>query len=161
MKVRVRFAAGSHFAAAQREFQKHRNLISERLPWADVRQVGGTALAGALTKGDLDIQVRVPAKQFVEAVSELRRLYTPWKLHVWTSEFATFFAPAYSLPEETGISVAVIGSRSDRAGAGVWDRLAAEPELLEAYNALKTQHMGGDWRRYEVAKSAFFAALLD
>jgi GrpB-like predicted nucleotidyltransferase (UPF0157 family) len=51
--------AASFASAATEEFEEHRRRIVARVPRADVRHIGGTSLSGALTKGDLDVQVRV------------------------------------------------------------------------------------------------------
>jgi hypothetical protein len=63
------------------------------------------------------------------------------------------------LPEDTGISIVVIGSRYDRKGAYVWSRLSSDPELLKKYNALKVQHSGKPRSGYEADKVTFFAAV--
>ncbi len=68
--------------------------------------------------------------------------------------------PTPSLPDDTGISVVVEGSRYDCNGSYAWSRLASEPDLLAAYNSIKTAHAGGEWNAYEEAK-AFFASLLN
>jgi GrpB-like predicted nucleotidyltransferase (UPF0157 family) len=50
---------------AQRLFEAvSKSLIEVLPPAADVRHFGATAVPGCLTKGDLDIVVRVPIDQF-------------------------------------------------------------------------------------------------
>ncbi|WP_053583309.1 GrpB family protein [Lysinibacillus contaminans] len=44
-------------------------------PGADVQHVGSTAVPHSLTKGDLDIQVRVTPELFLKAVQTLSRFY--------------------------------------------------------------------------------------
>jgi uncharacterized protein len=161
MRQQLIFQPAERFAAAAKEFEKHRKAIRRRLPEVEVRHVGGTSLPGALTKGDLAVQVRVAPERFKAAVSELEGLYEPRLPDTWDDEFATFSASCEALPEDTGISVAVIGSRYDRFGAELWDRLSSEPELLTAYNALKTKHAAGDRQPYEEAKAEVFAAVLE
>jgi GrpB-like predicted nucleotidyltransferase (UPF0157 family) len=146
-------------SAATEEFEEHRRRIVARVPRADARHIGGTSLSGALTKGDLDVQVRVPRRHFREAVAELRQIYSVSHSELWSNEFATFVSPSASLPEDTGISIVVIGSRFDRNGAYVWSRLASDPELLRKYNALKARHSRKPRSDYEADKDAFFAAV--
>jgi GrpB-like predicted nucleotidyltransferase (UPF0157 family) len=152
------FEPAESFAfAAAREFDNHRRRILARVPEADVRHIGGTAVSGALTKGDLDIQVRVPQRRFRDAVGRLRGIYEASHSDLWGDEFATFVSPSGSLPEETSISVVVIGSSFDRNGSHVWSRLGSEADLLEKYNAIKMRHAGKAWSGYEAEKDAFFA----
>ncbi|MFE3575677.1 GrpB family protein [Lysinibacillus sp. NPDC059133] len=49
--------------------------MKELLPEADIQHVGSTAIPDSVTKGDLDIQVRVSAEQFSIAVELLSNLY--------------------------------------------------------------------------------------
>ncbi|MBO1910605.1 GrpB family protein, partial [Microvirga sp. 3-52] len=60
---------------AEGTFISQRNLIQELIPNADVQHVGSTAVPNSLTKGDLDIQVRVSETQFNEAVKALSTVY--------------------------------------------------------------------------------------
>ncbi len=53
----------------------HQKRISKHLPFADIQHVGSTTIPNSLTKGDLDIQVRVPFEQFPTAVQALEALY--------------------------------------------------------------------------------------
>jgi len=80
----------------------------------------------------------VERQLFREAVSRLRQLYKPRLSRIWSDEFATFTEPTPSLPDDTGISVVVEGSRYDCNGSYAWSRLASEPDLLAAYNAINS-----------------------
>jgi GrpB-like predicted nucleotidyltransferase (UPF0157 family) len=60
---------------AEKTFLSQKKLIKEYLPGVDVQHVGSTSIPNSLTKGDLDIQVRVTAKQFPEVVEALSKLY--------------------------------------------------------------------------------------
>ena len=58
-------------AAWEQEVARLRALV----PGADLQHVGSTAIPGSLTKGDLDIQVRVAADAFGAAEASLARVY--------------------------------------------------------------------------------------
>lgn len=149
-----------HFErAARAEFESERSKIARLLPEADVRHIGGTSVPGALTKGDLDIQVRVSPERFAPAVSRLRQIYATVNEDVWDAEFAVFAARPGPLPEPTRISIAAVGSLYDRNGAGLWDLVAAHPPLLRRYNDLKKKHVAEGRQAYEDAKAAFFKGL--
>ncbi|MDM5248534.1 GrpB family protein [Lysinibacillus sp. G4S2] len=47
----------------------------ELLPEADIQHVGSSAIPNSVTKGDLDIQVRVSTEQFSKAVELLSNVY--------------------------------------------------------------------------------------
>ncbi|MFA1820177.1 GrpB family protein [Virgibacillus oceani] len=72
----MNFNSTSLFKAdAEQAFLSQMELIKEYIPEADIQHVGSTAIPNSLTKGDLDIQVRVTAEQFPEAVKALSLLY--------------------------------------------------------------------------------------
>jgi GrpB-like predicted nucleotidyltransferase (UPF0157 family) len=147
-------------AAANDEFERHRAKIAAAVPDADIHHVGGTSLPGALTKGDLDVQIRVTPERFADAASRLAELYAKSKTYAWDEGFAAFEAPADGRSDPTAISVVAIGSAYDWCGAALWELLAANSALLRRYNELKTRHDGGSLEDYEEAKSVFFRELL-
>lgn len=55
---------------AQRAFERHAARIRAALPDAMVEHVGSTAVPGSITKGDVDLQVRIPAVRFAAAARE-------------------------------------------------------------------------------------------
>ncbi len=59
----------------ERAYAEHKEIIRRVLPEADIQHVGSTAIPNSLTKGDLDIQVRVKVQHFPKAVEELSNLY--------------------------------------------------------------------------------------
>ena len=58
----------SLYEKAEVTFFIHKSLIEELLLETDVQHVGSTAIPNSITKGDLDIQVRVNANIFPKAV---------------------------------------------------------------------------------------------
>lgn len=119
--------------------------------------VGGSSVAGALTRGDVDLHLRVAPADFAEAVALLRRVYVVVHPQIWGSTLATFTVPA-ALP--TGMAVTPAGSQHDLRFTRCWQLLAADPVLVGEYNAVKLAGYGADDGSYEDRKSAFFDRLL-
>ena len=118
---------------------------------------GGSSVAGALTRGDVDLHLRVPPAAFAEVVALLGSRYLVVHSEIWGATLATFTVPA-ALP--TGIAVTPAGSEHDLRFTRTWQLLAADPALLEEYNAVKLAAAGDGDRGYEDRKSAFFDRLL-
>src|SRR4051812_26865206 len=107
--ISIRDEAGLR-SATRIAFEEHRARVVELLPGVEVEHVGSTSIPGALTKGDLDLLVRVEASDFDRAVAALRGLYSIHQPENWTSTYASFVAGAERrLP--VGVQLAVIGSR--------------------------------------------------
>ena len=127
------------------------------VPGADVQHVGSTAVPGTLTKGDLDLQVRVEPGSFAAAERALGGAYA-WNTgssHL-PGIFAAFCAPVGSM--DVGVQLTAIGSEVDT----FWrfrEVLRARPDLRHAYDNLKRGHQGGSMAVYRAAKGAFFERL--
>ncbi|HUZ16511.1 MAG TPA: GrpB family protein [Gaiellaceae bacterium] len=133
--------------------------IGRLLPEAEIVHTGGTSLDDALTRGDVDLHVRVPASDFPEAVAALERRYEPYRPEMWTDAFAAFLVPEERrLP--TGVALTALGAEHDRRFTRGWELLRTRPELLAEYNALKQRFEGtNDEDDYGAAKTAFFTRL--
>ena len=143
----------------EKAFRDEQAKIRRLLARAEVLHTGGTSVSDALTRGDLDIHVRVPADDFCDAREALVSVYAPYCPEMWTAEFATFVEP--NAPIATGIALTSLGGEHDRRFVVGWERLRREPLLLEAYNALKREYeRAPDADSYRSAKSAFFSALV-
>ncbi|HEY8771333.1 MAG TPA: GrpB family protein, partial [Thermoleophilaceae bacterium] len=114
-------------------------------------------IPSAITKGDLDLLVRVPVEAFEEARGALGGSYAVHQLENWTPTFASFKAAARE--PEVGIHVVIVDSPDDLLLRGSRDALLGDPALLERYNALKREHEGADPDVYWRAKTAFFEEL--
>jgi GrpB-like predicted nucleotidyltransferase (UPF0157 family) len=115
-------------------FETHRARISALLPDAEIEHVGSTSIPGALTKGDLDLLVRVDTTGFDTAVLVLRARYAVHQRENWTPTYASFVDPDASDPP-----------------VGV---------LLAAYHRLKLDLDGEDYEGYTDAKGAFVEEVL-
>ena len=139
-------------------FQKHKKEISRSIPEGDIQHVGGTSIPGALTKGDVDISVRVQADDFEAAVAALRSMYEVHQTHNWTETFASFRVDPPAHPP-VGVHISVVGSTDDFFVA-IRDLLCRDPDLLARYNSLKTSHADETEETYKAAKAAFIHELL-
>jgi len=117
--------------------------------------VGGSSVPGALTKGDVDLHLRVAASDFAPVVATLRTVYEVVHPEIWQATLATFEVAA---PLPTGVAVTPAGSEHDVRFTRTWERLAADPELVRDYNDIKLRHRD-DPEEYERRKSAFFDSL--
>jgi len=135
-------------------FAEHQRRISARLSEVEVRHIGGTSLPGLLTTGDVDILVRVEEREFVDAREALTELYEPLHADRWTGE-AAFFEVPESIPQ-VEFALTVIGSLIDVHHGEAWRQIAADPDLVYRYNAVKRAHERGSIDEYLAAKRAFF-----
>lgn len=141
---------------ARAAFDEHRHRIREHLRNAEVRPTGGTSIAGVLTSGDVDLQVRVTPEVFEDACKVLSRLYESFHLDARHAECAFFTSP--DSEPQVEVALTVIGCLDDFHHGEAWDRIAADRELVEQYNAMKCAHEGGSLDEYLAAKRAFFYA---
>jgi len=107
-----------------------------------------------LTTGDVDLQVRTEPESFIAARDALCELYEPHVPDAWHLEGAFFVAPDSHPTVE--VALTAIGSLDDLHHGEAWDRIAADPNLIERYNSLKRAHEGGPVDDYLAAKRAFF-----
>ena len=126
--------------------------LAPLLPPHELTLNGGSSVPGALTKGDVDLHLRVAPADFAATVGVLRTLYAVVHPEIWQDTLATF-AVAAELP--TGLAVTPAGSEHDVRFRRTWQLLAADPRLVAEYNAVKQEAAD-----YEAAKSAFFDRLL-
>ncbi len=137
---------------ANRIFANEKKRILKLLPFADVQHIGSTAIPNSLTKGDLDINIRVKKDKLVEARSVLEKNYMPNKLNVWSDESASFEDYNYEL--HLRIQLSTIGTKYDDF-ISLRDKLLHNPSFVESYNRLKRKHEGKSMKVYRREKSAF------
>ncbi len=138
-------------------FLKERKRILRAIPSADIQHIGSTAIPGSLTKGDLDIQVRVEQKDFEKAQDALSKMYKPNKGNPPTKTYASFKDTDMKIP--LGVQLTVIGSKEDNFTA-LRDILVSDEKHLQTYNALKKRYQGKSMREYRKAKGAFVERVL-
>jgi GrpB-like predicted nucleotidyltransferase (UPF0157 family) len=158
--VTLRFRRASElWPLADRAFQRHSREIRSIVPTAEVEHVGATAIPGSLTKGDVDVLVRVPDDAFTGAAEALRRRYEVDQPANWTDTFASF-ADEQEGDVPVGVQLVVADSRVDTAFVSLRRVLRSSPDLVERSNELKLHHQGGDADTYALAKQRFLEGLL-
>ena len=146
------------YEKVKKTFYLHKNLIKERLPEADVQHVGSTAVPNCLTKGDLDIQVRVTTEQFQMAVQTLSALYELNEGSVKTDSFRAFKDDSTVPP--LGVQLNVINSEFDF----FWkfrDVLLINDKYRKEYDDLKRNYEGKEMDEYREAKNEFFQRIIE
>jgi GrpB-like predicted nucleotidyltransferase (UPF0157 family) len=128
------------------------------LPDVETHHVGATAIPGAVTKGDVDIVVRVSATQFPVVVHSLGLLFEQKQVENWTDDFASLGDDdGCELP--LGIQVVVRGSEFD-VFLYLRDYLRAHVGAHEEYDRIKIEHTRGGADGYWEAKNAFLERVL-
>jgi GrpB-like predicted nucleotidyltransferase (UPF0157 family) len=156
--VRIRRADDVH-ELAEAAVCAHRRSVLELVPGAEVEHVGATAVPGALTKGDVDLLVRVGEADFSVAADALGSRYTIHQPHNWTPTLASFSATdAGELP--VGVQLVVRGSKADRFFGPFRDALINSRTLLTEYNELKLRLDGLEYERYTEQKGQFIERVL-
>lgn len=140
---------------------RHRALIAALLPEAEVEHIGATAVAGALTKGDLDLMVVVEPEDFASAAGALRSRYSVNQPENWTDDFASF-AVARDGAAEVPVGVQLVAAGSEWQALFLrWRKLlTVDPAVRHRYNELKRAHADAPADAYVDAKAAFIEAEL-
>src|SRR5207302_11291643 len=125
------------------------NELRALLPDCDVEHIGATALPDGVTKGDVDVNIRVTASNFERAIELLTAQFAVAQPQNWTPTYASFSDADRALP--LGLQVTVIGSPDDFL-VKLRDLMLSDPSLRRDYNRCKTQaaQLGG--RGYWEAK---------
>lgn len=135
-------------------FAKMASRIRAALPDADVRHIGSTAVPGSLTKGDLDVLVRVSQNDFQAADRVLGAMFDRNTGSVRTDSFSAFMDSSTS--PELGVQLVATGTAFDTFVEWV-DRLASDRKLRDAYDELKARYQGKDMEDYRRAKKEFIS----
>jgi GrpB-like predicted nucleotidyltransferase (UPF0157 family) len=143
-------------AEVDRLWQTERKKLLRLWPAADVQHVGSTAVPDSLTKGDLDIQVRVADADFADAEAVLASHYQRNAKSDRTRGFASFTDEKARPP--LGVQLTAIDAPEDTFHR-FRDVLKAHPPLREAYDTLKRGWEGRPMVGYRAEKAAFFAEL--
>jgi GrpB-like predicted nucleotidyltransferase (UPF0157 family) len=154
---RVSFKPASFFKdIAANVFEGQRKRLLNQLPFAEVHHIGSTAIPGSITKGDLDVNVRVRPQEFAKAVERLRAMYAINQPTNWTATFASFKDSRVGM--DFGVQLTTIGSSEDTFLVHR-DILLSHPELVEQLNILKISYEGKFMEEYRRAKADFFAKI--
>jgi len=112
-------------------------------------------VGAGLSKGDLDLCVRVSASEFMAARDALARLFDTNPGSDSTPTFASYV----HAHEWVGVQLCTANGPDDTF-VRVRDLLRTNVTILAAYDELKQRYEGEDMSRYRQAKSAFIERLL-
>ncbi|RSD26609.1 GrpB family protein [Mesobacillus subterraneus] len=146
------------FHLAEQAFNETKKRILELIPRSDVQHVGSTAIPGSMTKGDLDIQVRVSPEDFQDTAEALSAIYEINDGSTQTKSFQSFKDDCATPP--LGIQLTVIDSDLDI----FWrlrDVLMKNEHLRTEYDQLKSSCHGKRMEEYRQEKSLFFQKVMD
>ena len=128
------------------------------LPGADIEHIGATAISGAITKGDVDVTVRVNPAEFRAAADTLAAHFAIKQRENWTADFASFGDDTgFELP--VGVQLVARDSEADQF-VFLRDYFIANPEALADYNRLKIRRAADGADAYWNAKNDLFAKIL-
>ena len=143
---------------AQRVLARVTPQLRRLLPDAEVDHIGATAIPDALTKGDIDLVVRVATPMFKAAVEILSAHFEIKQRENWTPDFASFGDDTgYDLP--LGIQLVAKKASVDFL-TFLRDNLISNPAALAEYNRLKVHHAEDGADGYWQAKHAFISRIL-
>lgn len=132
--------------------------VCQAVPFAEVEHIGSSAIHGAISKGDLDILVRVPAAKFNEALTTIQTLdFSIKEGTLRTASLCMLETSRYGID----VAIQLIEQGSEFEDFVVFrDRLNANPDLVEEYNELKRRATGLSPNDYREIKSKFIEKVL-
>jgi len=132
------------------------SLVLQVVPDADVREVGSTAVVGAIGKGDIDVLVRVHAGEFSNARGRLDGAFERNLDQFSGDDFQGYRVSSHL---DVAIQLTVLDGPHDDF-LRFADLLRSSSRLLAEYNALKRGHEGAPMGVYRAAKAAFIESAL-
>lgn len=145
-------------AAAEAAFSAVAQEIAALLPDAAVEHIGASAIAGCVSKGDLDICVLVAAQRHAQTVELLQGVgYVVKPDTLRTPELCMLLSPRTDL--DVALQLVAKGSEFEFF-LHFRDALRASPGLVEQYNQLKQRFAGDGEERYREEKSRFITQVL-
>lgn len=145
-------------AKIRRAFGDLLRRLNALLPEAQIEEIGSTAIGRGLTKGDLDVLVRIRAERFEQADLILATAFDRNIGSERNAELSSFKIDESDPP--IGIQLVARDSRIDRQFRAFRDRLRAEPLRCAEYDALKRRFVGRPMNEYRLAKGEFIARVL-
>lgn len=145
------------YQRARQVYEQNEEQIMRVLWFADIQHIGSSAIPDSITKGDVDLNIRVELKDFKKAKKELKKLYQINQPENWTPNFASFKDDkSFTLP--VGVQLTIKDSKYDDF-AKLRDLLINNSNLLEEYNQMKQKYEGKDMDEYRKEKAEFFEKL--
>jgi GrpB-like predicted nucleotidyltransferase (UPF0157 family) len=137
-------------------FSEIKGRLTQVLPFAEIEHIGSSAITGAVSKGDLDVLVRVKNECFNEALAVIQSLGFSIKNGTLRTESLCMLEG----PQGVAIQLIEQGSKFEMF-VRFRDLMNANPDLVDKYNELKMNCLGLTADEYRVRKSKFIEALID
>lgn len=156
----MRFLEPEEFLAkTEAIFSDLNQRLRSILPCADVEHIGSSAIKGAISKGDLDVLVRVLTSEFEDAISKIKDLGFSEKSGTLRNEsLCMLVTETYNWD----VAIQLIAKNSEYEDFIIFrDRLNHDPELVARYNQLKSSSRGLSADEYRQKKSAFIEMVLE
>ncbi|HEY8974161.1 MAG TPA: GrpB family protein [Burkholderiaceae bacterium] len=151
-------APDQHRDAADAAYEDAELLLTSILPDARIEHVGATAVAGARSRGGVDVCVAVPRGAFDEALAVLVEAGCLQRSQEDAADrHAALAMPSAALP----VTLQLIETGSVHESLmRVRDALRADAALMGRLNAAKAGAAGQGDAAYAAAKARFFEALI-
>ena len=154
-------AAADYQPAVQALFERIEADLRSLLPRARIEHIGASSIPGALSKGDLDICVIVPAAEHAPVVELLcGRGYHVKPDTLRTPELCMLVA-ARELAGDQDLALQIVAQGSEFEDFLQFrEALRRDPALVAAYDAVKRQHWDQGEDAYRAAKARFIESVL-
>ncbi len=136
-------------------FQIEKEKLQQLLPHSQIEHIGGTSVVNSITKGDLDINIRVSKENFENSIEILKKVYEINQPNNWTENYASFKDDSKNL----GIQLTVLNS-SDDYFVRQRDFLNSNPEKVLELNKIKLSFEGKNMNDYRKEKGRFFESII-
>src|SRR3989442_10436859 len=123
-------------------------------PGLVIEHIGGTSMPDGLTKGDVDVNLRVDEDRFDHVVAALSTRFDVAQPENWTATYASFSDTCRGVP--VGIQVTVEGSDDDFL-VTLRDLMRDDTELRHQYDAIKRANAPSGRDPYWRAKHDFLS----
>ena len=131
--------------------------LAALLPDAEFHHIGATAIPGAITKGDVDVLLRVEALRFASAVEIMRQHFITKQPENWTESFASFGHDC-SFPFPLGVQLVIQDSESDFF-LFLHEYFTSDSRHLAEYNRIKKESAPLGAEEYWKAKDRFLGPI--
>jgi GrpB-like predicted nucleotidyltransferase (UPF0157 family) len=131
--------------------------LEAALPYAEILEIGSTAVAGLIGKQNLDFLARVRREDFARALRVLDEALARCPRQAADEALQAYRLPGGEL--DIALRLATVGAPCDGFHLFL-EALRADAQLRAAYNRLKIQWNGKKMRGYCAAKALFVAKAL-
>ncbi|OEY94898.1 hypothetical protein BJD20_17780 [Acinetobacter proteolyticus] len=137
-------------------FEDYKNKIQQLIPYAIIEHIGSSAIPNAISKGDLDIYIEVPAHQFLDSIEKSQQLNFKEKLDTLRTHELCMLQ---SQQHDVALQIVVTGSEFCNF-ITFRDLLTNSPSLTQQYNQLKQRCVGLSQDQYRQIKADFIQSVL-